>query len=67
MLVRAIQDGYYGHRRIKVGKKFHIKKDVEFSKVWMEKLSKGKKVEDDDILDLDPPKVAEKDQVVEVI
>ena len=36
MKVRAVQLGYYGHQRRKIGAEFPIKSLEEFSHVWME-------------------------------
>jgi len=36
MLVKAIRDGYYNHRRVYKGETFSLFKQQDFSKAWME-------------------------------
>jgi hypothetical protein len=47
--VKAMQLGYYGHRRRREGDVFEIESENEFSKRWMKKLdAKGQEIEEED-------------------
>lgn len=38
--VKAVRQGYYNHKRVKVGQVITLEKDSDFSEKWMVELSK---------------------------